>query len=63
MSSSGMWSRVDPGLSDVSKECIASILMVEKSGSLQPYADAGSPVADSSTLKMEAILSSENSVN
>jgi hypothetical protein len=60
-------------LTDVSDKRIASIFSVEKftSGepaiqlvvsdwwlSLQPPADAGSPLADFSTLKMEAIRSS-----
>jgi hypothetical protein len=33
MSSSGMWRCVDPGLTDVSEERIASIFRVEKSAS------------------------------
>jgi hypothetical protein len=47
-----MWRCVDLALTDVSEELIASIF------SLQPPADLGSPLEDSSTLKMEAILSS-----
>jgi hypothetical protein len=50
MSSSGMWRCVDLALTDWRL-------------SLQPPAHAGSPLADSSTLKMEAIRSSETSVN
>jgi hypothetical protein len=78
MSSSGMWRCVDPSFTDVSEERIASIFRVNKSASgkpalagqpkqlvlrLQPPADAGSPLADFSTLKMEAMCSFETSVN
>jgi hypothetical protein len=57
---------------DVSEESIASIFRVEKCMSekpvctgadLQPPAHAGSPLAHFSTLKMEAIRSSEKLVN
>jgi hypothetical protein len=64
-----MWSCVDPVWTDVLKGHIASILRVEKSSSeepvwsLQPPANAGSSLADFSTLKMEAIRSSETSVH
>jgi hypothetical protein len=51
-----MWRRVDLVWTDVSKESIASILRV-------PPAHAGSFFADFSTLKMEAISSSETSVH
>jgi hypothetical protein len=57
MLSSGMWRCVDPGLTDVSAEHIASIF------SLEVPADAGSPLTDYSTMKMEAIHSFETSVN
>jgi hypothetical protein len=53
-----MWRRVGLVWTDVSEERIASILRVEKSASW-----AGSSLADFSTLKMEAILSSETSVH
>jgi nitrogen-specific signal transduction histidine kinase len=74
-----MWRRVDIVLTDVSEECITSIFMVEKKEnpqarnqheqlliSLSAAAHAGSSLADflfSSTLKLEAIRSSETSVN
>jgi hypothetical protein len=60
--SSWMWRRVEVVLTDVSKEIIASSFRVEESVAL---AHVGS-LADflfSSTLKMEAIRSSETSVN
>jgi hypothetical protein len=67
MSSSGVWSCVDLASTYVSEERIASTFRVEKSArlpsSLQPPAHAGSSLADFSTLKMEAIRSSETSVN
>jgi hypothetical protein len=50
-----MWCCVDPGVTDVLEESIASIFMVEKS------ADAGSPFPDFSTLEIEEIHSSETS--
>jgi hypothetical protein len=53
---SGMWPRVLLVWTDVSEECIASIF------SLQPPAHADSSLPDFSTLKMEAIRSSETSV-
>jgi hypothetical protein len=53
---SGMWRCVDPGLTDVSEDRIAPIFRIEKSAS-------GSPLVDFSTLQMEAIRSSETSVN
>jgi hypothetical protein len=59
MPSSGIWHHVDPvKLNDVSVERIASIF----SRLLLP-AHAGSSLADFSTLKMEAIRSSETSVH
>jgi hypothetical protein len=68
MSSSGMWRCVVLVLSDVSEERIASIFRVEQSASeesvwpgLQPPGHTGSSLADCSTLKMEAIRSSETS--
>jgi hypothetical protein len=64
-----MWRRVDLVWTDVSEERIAYICKVEKSASeepawasgnrLLPPAHAGSSLADFSTLKMEAIRSSE----
>jgi hypothetical protein len=47
-----MWRCVDPALTDVWESAVCSLL-----------ADAVFPLADFSTLKMEAILSSETSVN
>jgi hypothetical protein len=62
-----MWRCVDLASTDVSEEHIASIFRVEKSASgeprLLPPAHAGSLLADFSTLKMGAILSSETSVD
>jgi hypothetical protein len=55
-----MWRCVDLALTDFSEERIASIFRVEKS---EPPAHAGSPLADFSTMKKEAISSSETSVN
>jgi hypothetical protein len=54
MPSSGMWRRVDLVFTDVSEGRIAS---------LQPPPQAGSWLAYFSTLKMEAIRSSETSVH
>jgi hypothetical protein len=54
MPSSGMWRRVDLVWTDVSEERIASIFGLATS-------HAGSSLADFSTLKMEAIRSSETS--
>jgi hypothetical protein len=63
-----MWRCVDPRLTDVSEERIASIFRVENPRaenqrqqacpSLQPPSDA-----DFSTLKMDSICSTETSVN
>jgi hypothetical protein len=61
VSSSGKWRCVDLALTDVSEERIASIFRVVKVA--QPLVHAGSPLADSSTLKMEEIRLSETSVN
>jgi hypothetical protein len=65
--SSGMWRRVDIVLTDVTEERIASFFRVEEKGSTWALAGAGSSLAEfllfSSTLKMEAIRSSETSVN
>jgi hypothetical protein len=59
-----MWRSADPvEWTDVSDERIASIFSVEKSESLLLPAHAGSSLADFSTLKMEAIRSSETSVH
>jgi hypothetical protein len=60
-----MWRRVDLVWTYVSEEHIASIFRVEKSGScnLQPPAHTGFSFTNFSTLKMEAILSSETSVH
>jgi hypothetical protein len=70
-----IWRRVGLVWTDVSEEGIASIFRVEKSASeepawagpqplsLQPPAQAGSSRADFSTLKMEAICSSETLVH
>jgi hypothetical protein len=68
-----MWHRVDLVWTDISEERIASIFRVEKFGSeepawagvcsLQPPAHSGSSFADFSTLKMEAIRSSETSIH
>jgi hypothetical protein len=62
-----MWRCVDLTLTDVSEERIASIFRKEKSVSeyfiLQPPAHSGSSLADFSTLKIEAIRSSETSVH
>jgi hypothetical protein len=69
MTSSEMWSHVDLMWTNVSEESIASILRVEKSASEEPAwaggctLHAGSLFADFSTLKMEAIRSSETSVH
>jgi hypothetical protein len=64
MPSCGMWRRADLVLTDVSEKHIASISRVEKSASrLQSSAHAGSSLADVSTLKMEAIRSSETSAH
>jgi hypothetical protein len=41
MASSGMWRCVDPGLTDVSEEHIASIFRVEKSASGEPASAGG----------------------
>jgi hypothetical protein len=57
MPSSGMWSRVDLVWTDDSEEYITSIFR------LQPPVHASSSLADFSTLKMEAIGSSESSVH
>jgi hypothetical protein len=74
MPSSGMWCNVYlVNWTDVSEERITSIFRVEKSASeeptwaggsrrLLPPAHVSSSLADFSTLKMEAIRSSENSV-
>jgi hypothetical protein len=66
MSSSGMWRRVELVWTDVSEERINSIFKEEKSTSeesawLQPPAYVGSSLADFSSLKMDAIRSSETS--
>jgi hypothetical protein len=53
-----MWRPVNIVQTDVSEERIASIFIL----SLQPPAHAGTSLADFSTLKMEAIRSSETSV-
>jgi hypothetical protein len=73
MPSPGLWRHVDLMWTDVSDERTASIFSVEKSASdvpawasvcrLKPPAHAGSSFADFSTLKMEAIRSSETSVH
>jgi hypothetical protein len=57
-----MWRYVDLVWTDVSEERIVSIFMVEKSANEEPEWASGS-FADFSTLKMEAILSSETSVH
>jgi hypothetical protein len=67
-----MWRRLDIVWTDISEECIASIFRVENSSSeepawargcrLQPPAHSGSSLDEFSTLKMEAIHSSERSV-
>jgi hypothetical protein len=63
-----MWRCVDSGLTGVSEEHRLDLQgkKIQERGSsvsLQPPAGAGSPLADFSTLKMEAIRSSETSVN
>jgi hypothetical protein len=68
-----MWRHVDLVWTDVPEEYIAFIFRVEKSASeepasaggyrLQPPAHAGSSLSDFSTLKMEAIRSSETSIH
>jgi hypothetical protein len=77
MPSSGIWRRVNLVWTYVSEERIASIFRVEKSASeepgwasgcrhrhsLQPPAQAGSSLADFSTLKMEVLRSSVTSVH
>jgi hypothetical protein len=55
-----MWRRVDLVWTNVSEESIASIFRVEKSACGEP---AGFSHADFSTLKMEAMRSSETSVH
>jgi hypothetical protein len=78
MQFSRMWRCVFLVLTDISEERIASIFRVEKSAteeptltsgcvfdwwlSVQPLSNSGSSLADFSTLKIEAICSSEKSV-
>jgi hypothetical protein len=57
-----MWRRVDLVWTDFLEEHIASIFRVEKFG-MQPPAHVGFSLADFSTLKMEAIRSTETSVH
>jgi hypothetical protein len=62
MPSSGMWSRVDLVWTDVTEECIASVFRVENPRARNQREQlAGSPLSDFSTLKTEAIRSSETS--
>jgi hypothetical protein len=65
MPSSGMWRCADVVWTDVSEEPVAPIFRVENSASEEPAWASGCSLqlADFSTLKMEAIRSSETSVH
>jgi hypothetical protein len=61
-----MWSCVDPGLTDVKEERIASIFRVEKSASREPASAGGcrmNPVGNNQLYKNREGRFSETSVN